>query len=440
MKDEERIKYRLYSLLQTSSLHLMEFLKLVDVRFTDEVDTAATTCGTSPELLLNRDFIDTYCQTDEHLFMLVMHELYHVILGHTKLFPTATEIDNIAFDAIINALLCRMFPGEEYVSFFTSTNSDDSFPGALLRPIGPRTPRRLIPLLDTLYNSDKGTYYEVYQAIVYMAESGLFEMDGNYRLFGNHSENSSINNPVIKEMIERIVAKWPRMKEITGRDLGGELTERKVSLQSIDPENYRRMTRLLRKSGVLPGDDERTKPSLSLTETEAVAAMPNFRDRTVVARSAIYGTPLLYQQKMFTYIPAYEQRVKTLVYLDVSGSVVNDLGRFMPLLLQPYREHRVALFAFSTEVCPVTYRQFRNGEYKSTGGTSIDCVFDHLFSLKKPGSIRKVLVLTDGYTGSVSDRYRELLKKYSIEVYVGLFGSYEKVYLQGIARVMEVFK
>ena len=44
-------------------------------------------------------FIDKYCKTDEHLFMLVMHELYHKILGHTTLFGKTTIIENIVFDA-----------------------------------------------------------------------------------------------------------------------------------------------------------------------------------------------------------------------------------------------------------------------------------------------------------------------------------------------------
>ena len=33
-----------------------------------------------------------------------------------------------------------IYPGEEYVSFFTSINSDESFPGCILRPIGNKTP------------------------------------------------------------------------------------------------------------------------------------------------------------------------------------------------------------------------------------------------------------------------------------------------------------
>ena len=66
--------------------------------------------------------------------MLVLHELHHVLLGHTRLFRRVTPLDNLAFDAVINALLCRMFPGRDHTAFFTDFYADDQFPACLLRP------------------------------------------------------------------------------------------------------------------------------------------------------------------------------------------------------------------------------------------------------------------------------------------------------------------
>ena len=42
----------------------------------------------------------------EIFFLLILHELYHVILGHTRLFSRVSPIDNIVFDAVINSMLC----------------------------------------------------------------------------------------------------------------------------------------------------------------------------------------------------------------------------------------------------------------------------------------------------------------------------------------------
>src|SRR3546814_2269635 len=51
--------------------------------------------------------------------MLVMHELHHVLLGHTTLFPRVTRIQNFVFDAVINGIVCRMFPEKDHTAFFT---------------------------------------------------------------------------------------------------------------------------------------------------------------------------------------------------------------------------------------------------------------------------------------------------------------------------------
>ena len=110
MTDEEQIVTRMLNVLPPRSFELLTFFSLFRVRFSDEVETACVTCSTAPELLLNKKFIEEHSRTDEHLLMLVMHELYHVILGHTRLFPRPDKISNIVFDAVINAVLCSLFP------------------------------------------------------------------------------------------------------------------------------------------------------------------------------------------------------------------------------------------------------------------------------------------------------------------------------------------
>ncbi len=91
-------------------------------------------CRTTPRLLLNKGFLDEYCQDDGDLFLLILHELYHVILGHTRLFPRVTPIDNIVFDAVINSMLCRTVGRTVGTRLFTRINGYDSLPERLLRP------------------------------------------------------------------------------------------------------------------------------------------------------------------------------------------------------------------------------------------------------------------------------------------------------------------
>jgi predicted metal-dependent peptidase len=113
---------------------LSVLLRLLEIVETDTVATAAVECRAQPRLLINPDFVVKWAATPEKLLMLVLHELHHVLLGHTRLFPRVTPVDNLVFDAVINALLCRMFPQPEHTSFFTDFYRDDVFPECLLRP------------------------------------------------------------------------------------------------------------------------------------------------------------------------------------------------------------------------------------------------------------------------------------------------------------------
>jgi len=441
MSDIDNIKRRLFSVIPTGSLHMMEFLKLMDIRFVEEeTKSAAVTCTSRPELLLNKDFIDSYCKTDEHLFMLVMHELYHIILGHTHLFKRHTEIDNIAFDAVINAILCRTFPNEEYVSFFTSINSDEDFPGCILRPIGNKTPLKYIPILKNLYYTNTGTYFEVYECITNELEEMLKSGQIKYILLGNHKDsNEDINNPLLKELIDKVISTWPREMIVTGRDLGGELEDKTIEFAKAKRNAQNKMKRLLRKSGVIQGIVSKRKMSIQYIQEDATLVTPDYKDRTLLTKSIIYKQPLLYNSSLLNSKIVREGNVQTLVYLDVSGSVVGEINHFAPLLLKPYKNKECLLFVFSTIVVPVSYQDFRKGKYKSTGGTSLNCIFEHYFSLPKEKQTKRILILTDGNTGKVTNDLYRKIKERKIEVYCGLFGEYTKKDMLNITKYFEEF-
>ena len=97
-----------------------KLLQLLSIEASREVPTAAVTVGARSAMLVNPDFVAERCRTDAHLAMLAMHELYHVLLGHTRMYARATPASNWAFDCIINAQLCRLHPGVEFTSFFSA--------------------------------------------------------------------------------------------------------------------------------------------------------------------------------------------------------------------------------------------------------------------------------------------------------------------------------
>ena len=160
---------RLFNALPAGAYEVTALLSLLRVEESRDVPTAAVTCERRPVLKLNPDFLAEHCASDEHLFLLVMHELHHVLLGHTRLFARPTRAHNVAFDAVINSLLCARFPSPAHVSFFLRIYGEETGALRLLappdgRPIADPGLRQLHELLYA--SSGDVTALEVYERLV----------------------------------------------------------------------------------------------------------------------------------------------------------------------------------------------------------------------------------------------------------------------------------
>ena len=172
---------RILDAFPAGSYALSALLRLVDIVETDEVPTAAVECVRQPRMLINPGFVERHADTPETLLMLVMHELHHVLLGHTTLFPRLTPAQNFVFDAVINGIVCRMFPQPAHTRFFTALYRSTHFPECLLRPPPgwpgavrrapalKRLPTRLADRIDevhrALYDDAGASYHEVHELL-----------------------------------------------------------------------------------------------------------------------------------------------------------------------------------------------------------------------------------------------------------------------------------
>ena len=125
---------RIWNAFPVSQPAFAKLLGLLDIEVSDRVPTAAVSLGLNSRLLINPDFAARHCRSDEALVMLVLHELWHVVLGHTRLYERLTLAQNWAFDAVINAQICRLFRGAAHTRLFRELYAHDKLPWALLRP------------------------------------------------------------------------------------------------------------------------------------------------------------------------------------------------------------------------------------------------------------------------------------------------------------------
>ena len=131
---EQDLLDRIWNAIPVTQQSFLKLLELLEIEITTDVPTACVTTGTFSRLRINPDFAAKNCKTDDKLGMLVMHELFHVLLGHTRLFERITPAQNFAFDAVINSHLCQLFPDNTGISFFRKLYPAADFPFALLRP------------------------------------------------------------------------------------------------------------------------------------------------------------------------------------------------------------------------------------------------------------------------------------------------------------------
>ena len=412
------IRARIFNVLPAASYQFEKLFGLLDIEYSDRTATACVECIDTPRLLLNRKFVEEYCADDGDLFLLILHELHHVILGHTRLFPKLDYIDNIAFDAVINSMLCRTVGRSVGVRLFTATNSWEEFPARLLRPPpgwpGPidaalakldRKEAKVIRLLygedpDDKYDDDVLTYHDIYSLLLKCIPQKTVAA---VTLLGNHDEEGAAGDPLLTAVIRRIVEGWPPPPlRISGRDEGTAPEEFKLSREEQPGTAFNRaFTGLLRRCGIGAGRGPAVyRRELVSAEFVRESVLPNGRDRRVAALKSITGsTPLIYRTTDCV-LRARPQRVPVVhVYLDVSGSMFACLPYLTAACREPFRRGELRLFAFSTVVSEMRGSELMQVCVGNTQGTDINAVLRHAAAIPAKNRPKVMLIVTDGYVG-----------------------------------------
>ena len=392
---------------------LEHLLALIDVEESESIPTAAIPIGGRPKILINPLFVEKHCKDDDALAALVLHELHHLLLGHTRLFQRINPIHNIAFDAIINAMLARQEP--RYSTLFTQLYRPDTFPECLLRPpkgfpYTPRYPSSLSPdiqmLLRELYYSTQSTFLEVYELLLQNATLITIAPV----LIGNHEEDTRgyemDDDPDLFAAIRNIVERWPQPKDPKiGRSLRAVFEKKNLHIQEKEkPEDvFIRAIKNLAQHGSTPLDNHTQRHNHTLQQV-----WPNLRDRRSFAFAQSGTFPLLYQNTL----PNRPCTEKVTFYFDVSGSMnqfLNDAASAITRCAQWIKDE---LYLFSTKIFPISRSEFKKGHYRSTGGTNFEIVAQHIHE----NNIHSAIILTDGYVGPTPRPYLKACKRANIQV------------------------
>ena len=438
------LRGRILNVLPAASYQMDRFLQLVDVVVSDRTQTACVEVGPQPRLHLNAKFVDRHCKRDEHLLMLVLHELYHIILGHTRLFSRLTLLHNIAFDAVINSMLCRQFREQVYLDFFQKLNNDSRFPARLLRPPQgwpdiPKEPPKSVrdsekKVLGRLYGekADTVTYHEVFELLKRSYTGNIGE---NFILLGDHDSNDksgstdemAANDALLRNILRDITEAWPADANLgTGRGDGSKIFD----FLMPKPKSPRRqflaeLRKLLERAGTFQPDQHASYAwRKTSTRQESTTYLPNSRDRLAHSKEIFYGAiPILYRAETDRRRPRWMPQDITHIYVDVSGSMEQDLPWLVAALDPLHRKGLCRIFAFSTVVYEVKAGALLSGKIQNTYGTDINCVYNHLVGLTHARTPKRVVILTDGYVGAPDSVLEIQLNRRKVELHVGLIGG-----------------
>lgn len=422
---------RIHNMLIAMPYGLEKMLELMDVVESTDVPTACVPVGGKPKIIINPEYVRDHCETDYKLFMLIQHELHHILLGHTRLFKRVTREHNIAFDAIINAMLCRSQPDDQWTALFRDSYAANLFPYCLLRPpvnfpdpgeFVDSMPGEVKRLIHTLYYSNQGTFLEVFELIhqiiddarrnpekygVISSETLDDVMDD---LLGSHGEDhrglESTDDPELFQAVREIVEEWPQPPDpIKGRSLNDVLREEQI--QDVTPHT-RAVSKILKAIVQASRSGDLNKGRHAAIESRRMQQFLPSRDRRAFA-----------VQCMGELIPIFEAQIpyeihrrnQVVIYIDVSGSMAGYVSPLLKAVQLVHQRIPVQMATFSTEVQMITVQDIARGRYDTTGGTDGDCIWQHI----EDNQVQSAVVLTDGYLGAVSTRYHHLKSQCHIE-------------------------
>ena len=409
------VKDRILDCLPAGRYAFTALLRLLDVVETDAVPTAAVECRAQPRLLVNPGFVARHAETPEKLMMLVMHELHHVLLGHTRRLPAVTPADNLVLDAVINALLSKMFPQPEYLALFTDFYDDAAFPACLLRPppgwtwgFGPLPPGR-VPLPAALQRPFPGVQAarEVYRAL-YSSE-GASEADlrrlvpqleltdfALSSLLGDHEHSArgeaTESSRLLARAVVEVLRRWPTPPEpLKGRSLEGMLQEARLVPRRA-PGNCPVLRRLIERiAGAGAAAPQVPRPGS--VDQVVDTPVPALSRRATVLRAL--GAPVLLHPGCVPRPDRFPDAERVHLYLDVSGSMDGLREALYGAALDCRAWLHPVVHLFSTRVEDMTLAELAAGVCRGTGGTDLRCVTAHL----RRHRVRRAVLLTDGYVG-----------------------------------------
>lgn len=386
-------------LLESKGMFFRKFWGISDIFWTDVVPTAAVTSHNGRvQFLFNRKFWDAL--SEQGRLFVVCHEQLHILNNHfirLRFQDGNSQLKNIAADVAINEMLVRnyafektdlpnwenycwletIFPPEEYALRNVSNNETAEYYYSILLAKQEKQQAELARKIR-----DGEITIEDAEGAAGEAGEGQQTLDDHIFSESQQDNMSEELRDAIEEALEEVEKKNPTNKEVNqaakrlayrkAKKAGKQVGDR-ASTYDL-PIKKKRHWKKLYKNICKSIDDQRASGHWA------------FQDNKMALLNTGLDLPGDYIQ---------DERVKTkvLVYLDVSGSCVDDTKFFLTHAMSlPTDLFEVNYYTFDTEINSISSKP----PYKITGGggTCFACIRDHVET--ESSGYDAVFVFTDG--------------------------------------------
>ena len=383
-------------------------------RVTEDPDHPTAGITRDGRLRYNPEFVARHVACKEDLFSLIFHELLHPMFGH--FIHGCSEIENIAADAVINAVITTLYSDQSaHGNLFSKTHRDKGLEG-LLRPGSKMVNNRFASVYDELYPTwgrGKGgmTTGELIQTLRILTETKNL---GTVFLLGTHGTprdgKSGAMAGIPEDVLVRMAEEIKRsVRENSSKQTGHSNNLLQLLMEALNTHlSIRRV--LLRKFATKRKVDKFKE--IFQTRRMAVSPIPihpSKRDLVLLAAG-------IYPFHFHNQIQHSGKRDRGLaIYLDVSGSVNEYLPKILGIL-KSLRKEITTIFQFSNKVVETSFDALLKGNIQTTYGTDFNC---GARSILERG-FDKAILITDGFA-SLSPELKEKLMRQGLVTLTVLF-------------------
>jgi hypothetical protein len=241
---------------------------------------------------------------------------------------------------------------------------------------------------------------------------------------GNHAKNQGVVSERVSEILDETLNKMEGVKIWNRRKIsafGNKMDKETIQIDTYRQDIWDAATLKVLKKCLIPVE----KRKQELVSNEITAPVLTNQDKRSLSKFIWSGIlPFsTFTSSLIQYVP--EEKVH--IYLDVSGSMNDEIIRLVNLLFHFRRFLKKPIWVFSDRVKEADFRG-QQLIFETSHGTRIEPVFDHIREHK----ITRALIVTDGYVDAMNDAMLTGIDCSGIQVLLSAGGNAEPFESAGI--------